>query len=73
MTRDIDIKSNEQVERINRLACKAPYEVWLSTDTVMLDARSLLGLYALVGKRAKVVTEDSLNPKTLDRLVRKMI
>ena len=72
MTRDIDIKSNEQVERINRLACKAPYEVWLSTDTVMLDARSLLGLYALVGKRARVVTEDDLNPKTLDRLVRKM-
>ena len=72
MTRDIDIKSNEQVERINRLACTAPYEVWLSTDTVMLDARSLLGLYALVGKRAKVVTEDCLSPKTLDRLVKKM-
>ena len=56
MVRDIDIKSDEQINRINRLACQAPYEVWLSTDTVMLDARSLLGLYALVGKRAKVVT-----------------
>ena len=73
MTRDIDIKSEEQVVRINRLACEAPYEVWLSTDTVMLDARSLLGLYALVGQRAKVVTEDSLSPRTLDRLVKKMV
>ena len=72
MTRDIDIKSEEQVVRINRLACAAPYEVWLSTDTVMLDARSLLGLYALVGQRAKVVTEDGLAPRTLDRLVKKM-
>ena len=54
MTRDIDIKSEEQVVRINRLACAAPYEVWLSTDTVMLDARSLLGLFGLVGQRAKV-------------------
>ena len=72
MTRDLDIKSEEQVVRINRLACEAPYEVWLSTDAVMLDARSLLGLFGLVGQRAKVITEDSLNPKTLDRLVQKM-
>ena len=72
MTREIDIKSKEQVDRINRLACEAPYEVWLSTDTVMLDARSLLGLYALVGKRARVVTEDNLNSKMVDRLVTKM-
>ena len=62
MTRNIDIKSDEQINRIHRLACETPYEVWLSTDTVMLDARSLLGLYALVGQQAKVV----------DRLVEKM-
>lgn len=72
MTRNIDIKSEEQVARINRLACQAPYEVWLSTDTVMLDARSLLGLYALIGQKVKVVTEDDLNPKALDHLVEKM-
>ena len=72
MTRDIDIKSEEQVARINRLACEAPCEVWLSTETVMLDARSLLGLYALVGQRAKVVTEDDISPKAVDRLVEKM-
>lgn len=72
MTRRIDIKSEEQVNRINRLACEAPYEVWLSTDTVMLDARSLLGLYALVGQQVKVVTEDTINPKAVDRLVKKM-
>ena len=49
MNRTIEIKTPEQVEKINRLACEAPYEVWLSTDTLMLDARSLLGLMALVG------------------------
>lgn len=72
MTRVIDIKNDEQVKRINRLACEAPYEVWLSSGTVMLDARSLLGLYALVGRQAHVVTEDDVSPKALDRLVRKM-
>ena len=72
MVKKLDIKDRDQVEKINDLALHTPYEVWLSTDTVMLDARSLLGLFGLVGQRAKVVTEDGLAPRTLDRLVKKM-
>ena len=72
MTRNIDIKSDEQINRIHRLACETPYEVWLSTDTVMLDARSLLGLFALVGKRASVVVEDDVPSGSFDRMVAKM-
>lgn len=72
MIREIQIKDLSQVERINQLACQAPYEVWLSTDTVLLDARSLMGLYALVGKRAHVVAEDDVNPKAFGKLVAQM-
>ena len=72
MNRTIEIKTPEQVEKINRLACEAPYEVWLSTDTLMLDARSLLGLMALVGQRVHVVAEDDVDPKRFSRLVDKM-
>lgn len=72
MTKTIDITSRDQVRRISELASRMPYEVWLSTDTVMLDARSLLGLYALVGKKARVVAEDDVNPRSFSRLVEKM-
>ena len=72
MIKMIDIKNEEQVKKINRLACEAPYEVWLSTDTVMLDARSLLGLFALVGKKAQVVAEDDVDPRAFGKLVAKM-
>jgi len=72
MVREIEIKDGSQVERINRLAAKAPYEVWLSSGTVMLDARSLLGLFALVGKKANVVAEDNIDPKSFEKLVAKM-
>ena len=41
---EIEIKNGAQIEKINRLAAKAPYEVWLSSGTVMLDARSLLAI-----------------------------
>ena len=72
MLKEIEIKNEAQVERINRLACQAPYEVWLFTRDMMLDARSLLGLFALVGKRASVVVEDDVAPRSLDRMVARM-
>ena len=72
MTKTIEITSKSQVERINQLASEVPYEVWLSTDTVMLDARSLLGLFSLVGKKARVVVEDNVDPKAFGKLVDKM-
>ena len=72
MFKEIEIKNEAQVEKINKLACDAPYEVWLSAGNVMLDARSLLGLFALVGKKASVVVEDDVVPAAFDRLVAKM-
>ena len=38
----------------------------------MIDARSLLGIYALVGQRVRVVAEDDVNPKAFGKLVDKM-
>lgn len=73
MVREIEIKDGSQVEKINRLACDTPFEVWLSYGTVMLDARSLLGLFALVGKKAMVVVEDDVNPRAFNKLVNKMV
>lgn len=72
MVQELEIKSGQQVETINRLASGEPYEVWLTTDAVMLDARSLLGLYALVGQRVQVVAEDDVAPGRFRRLVAKM-
>ena len=72
MFKEIEIKNEAQVEKINRLACDAPYEVWLSSGSIMLDARSLLGLFALVGKRASVVVEDDVPRHSFERLVTKM-
>lgn len=72
MVKELTIRSSDQVERINRLASDAPYEVWLSTDVVMLDARSLLGLYTLVGQKVHVIAEDDVDPKRFAKLVSKM-
>ena len=73
MTKVIDIKTKDQAVKISELASEAPYEVWLSTDTVMLDARSLLGILSLVGKRAKVVAEDDVNHRSFGKTVDKLV
>ena len=72
MNKTIEIKTPAQAEKINLLASEAPYEVWLSCGNLMLDARSLLGLFTLVGKKANVVAEDSVNPRAFSKLVSKM-
>ena len=38
----------------------------------MLDARSLLGLFSLVGNKARVGPADNVNPKAFGKLVDKM-
>ena len=72
MTEKLEIRSRDQVERINRLARGAQYEVWLSNDEVMLNARSLLSLYTLIGQQVNVVTADTVSPAALDHLVARM-
>ena len=72
MFKEIEIKDKAQVEKINKLACDAPYEVWLSSGSVMLDARSLLGLFALVGKKANVVVDDGVSPRSFQKMVAQM-
>ena len=67
MVKKLDIKSKEQVEKISDLACHTPYEVWLSTDTVMLDARSLFR-WALenLGKKTVAVPGEVLSSVNLE-------
>ena len=69
MDRKIKIKSKEQVQKINDLACRSSYEVWLGVDSENLDARSVLGLFSLVGKEVYVVVEDDVDPDSFHKLV----
>jgi len=71
MNCEINITSKDQIERISRLASREPYDVYLSTDTVILDARSLVGLFSLVGKRVRMVAGDRVDPQAFCRLVDK--
>ena len=72
MVKELEVKTPAQVEKINRLASQQPYEVYLTNGTVMLDARSLLGLFTFIGQKALVVVEDDVDPDRFGKLVNHM-
>lgn len=67
MVMDINIKSVEDAEKLNNEVCKVSENLWVHSndDLIMIDARSLLGLFSLVGKPCRLVAEDSANPTML--------
>lgn len=73
MVMDINIKSTSDVERLNAVASKTSDVLWVHSNDgmIMVDARSLLGLFALIGKPCKLVAEDSTDYKILARVARK--
>lgn len=73
MVMDINIKNTADVERLNAVASKTPDVLWVhsSDGMIMVDARSLLGLFALIDKPCKLVAEDSTDYKVLVKVARK--
>lgn len=69
MMKEIEIKTPAQVKKLSELASQEPYDISLATSTVILDARSLLGLYSLIGQRVAVAADDHADPKRFGRFL----
>ena len=73
MIKRIHLDSNERIKRISDLASKEPYEIYLSNSTTMLNAKSILGLFSLVGQDVNIVAEDNADPYRFMCVVNKMM
>ena len=73
MVLDILIKDAKEAEQLNLEATKIDDILWVHADDgrIMVDARSLIGLYALVNIPSKLVAEDNANPMTLSYVAKK--
>lgn len=73
MYKNVLLKTKEDIQRLSDLVCNQPYEVYVHSndDTLMIDARSILALFALVGKRCRVVVEDYVDPKAFSKFINK--
>jgi hypothetical protein len=68
------INTKEDLVKLSELACKEDFPVYISTPYGQIDARSLLGLFTILGKDIHLVAPDhaSVNDfyKFIDKLGR---
>lgn len=73
MVKRIHLDSEERIKRISDLASKEPYDIFLSNSIAMLNAKSILGLFSLLGQDVNIVAEDNADPYRFMKVVEKMM
>lgn len=68
MTYDIIIKSSEQAQKLNKIAERYPFDIWVHGVNGQADAKSMLGLMLLtIENDVKLVVEDNVDLKALEK------
>ena len=66
MTRAIRVKNTEDIQKINKIVTKFPFDVWIHGKSGMVDAKSLLGMFLLsLNEPLSLVVEDDVDTKRL--------
>ena len=64
MTRAIRVKNTEDIQKINKIVTKFPFDVWIHGKSGMVDAKSLLGMFLLsLNEPLRLVSEDDIDEK----------
>ena len=66
------IKNKEDLYRLSELATKEDYPIFISTDYGMLDAKSLLALFTILGKEINIVAPDHANGEKFVRFIERL-
>ena len=68
MTFQIKITSSEQAQKLNRIAEKYPFDIWVHGRNGQADAKSMLGLVMLtIEDDVRIVVADGINTKALEK------
>lgn len=68
----IRLKTKDDVLRVSEIASKTGLNMSVHCGSTMVDPRSVLALFALLGKGAVLVAPDSVNPTDFAKIVKKM-
>ncbi len=68
----IIMKDANDVQRVSNIAAQSGIDLSVSCGNTMIDPRSIIALFTLMGKNAVLVGPDNINPTYFKRLVKKM-
>lgn len=66
------ITSKDDLVKLCELACKEDFPIYISTDYGQVDARSLLGLFTVIGKEINLVAGDHTDIDKFSKFVAKL-
>ena len=66
------IKDMKDIQHMNRVASEQPFEVYVSCDSTLVDCRSFVNLFPLIGKEVNIVVEDDVDNKAFKKMFKKM-
>ncbi len=72
MVHPYKINSKEDLVRLSELACKEDYPIYISTPYGQIDARSLLGLFTILGQDINLVAPDHSCAKDFTKFITKL-
>ena len=68
MTFDIRITTSEQAQKLNKIAERHPFDIWVHGKSGQADAKSMLGLMLLtIENDVKLVIEDNNDTKAFEK------
>jgi hypothetical protein len=66
------IETREDIIRLSELACKEDFPIYISTAYGQIDARSLLGLFTIMGQDINLVAPDHTNATEFSKFIAKL-
>ena len=67
------INTQEELYKLSEAASKENYAIYISTQYGMLDAKSILALFTILGKEIKLVAPDHANTDEFVKFVENLI
>ena len=66
------INSKEDLVKLSELACQEDFPIYISTPYGQIDARSLLGLFTIMGQDINLVAPDHSCAKAFTKFISKL-
>jgi hypothetical protein len=66
------INSKDDLYRLSELACQEDFPIYISTPYGQLDARSVLGLFTIMGQEVNLVASDHSCAKEFSKFINKL-
>ena len=72
MTCPFKIETKEDLLRLSELASKEDFSIYLSTNSVIFDAKSLLALFTILGKEVNLTAPDHIDAEKFAKFIEKL-